>query len=146
MIRLRNGIGWIDIASGRCALPPDGETFAIAPGAPVEAPCSFHIVEAPQVIAVVRDPGDDDERTRIESALANHVEHTAFVQEEREGFAAVHGHGASIVLATAVAALKAIGGWDESVPITISVDGEQLDVRLSYDGSRWTAAVTAVSR
>jgi len=31
-----------------------------------------------------------------------------------------------------------IGGWDETVPISIEVDDKKIDVRLSFDGT-WTA-------
>jgi len=145
VVRLRKGIGWVDTASGEYALPPDGETFALAPGA-VEGAHLFHVVEAPRPVAIVRAPHDDRERGRIEGLLADHVEHTAFVGEERDGFAVVDGRGPPVVLATAVAALKAIGGWDESVPISIAVNAERFDVRLSYDGERWMVDVTTPDR
>ncbi len=123
-------------------MPPDGETFAIAPGAEGIAPVFFHVVEVPQVVAVVtvaRDQWDERGRPAIERLLANHVEHVGFLRQERPGAGVVDGHGPPRVLATAAAALKAIGGWDESVPIVIEVGGQKIDVRLSWDGAGWTA-------
>jgi hypothetical protein len=36
------------------------------------------------------------------------------------------------VIATAAAALKAIGGWDESDPIVLRVNGRTVEVRLHF--------------
>lgn len=144
VIRLRNGCGWVDITRGECELPPDGEAFTFAEGAPAESARWFHVVEVPQSVAVVRDSLDAAERARIAKLLSRHVEHVAFVHEDRDGFAAIGGEGPPAVLATAVAALKAIGGWDESVPISIAVDSKRFDVHLTHDG-HWSAEVEDVT-
>jgi hypothetical protein len=49
------------------------------------------------------------------------------------------------MLATAAAALKAIGGWDESVPISIEINGQAIEVRLHFDGRGWTAEASDAS-
>lgn len=125
-------------------MPPDGGTFAIAPAAEGLAPIFFHVVEVPQVVAVVtvaQDRWNERTRTDVERLLTDHVEHVAFLHQDRPGGAVVDGQGPPGVLATAVAALKAIGGWDECVPIVIEVSGMKIDVRLSWDGARWTAEI-----
>jgi hypothetical protein len=67
------------------------------------------------------------------------VEYVTFLRQDRPGAAVVEGLGDPIVLATAAAALKAIGGWDESVPILIECGGREIAVRLSFDGRTWHA-------
>jgi hypothetical protein len=84
-------------------------------------------------------PLDERERREIETLLGNHVGHIAFLGQERSGYGVVEGQGPPVVLATAAAALKAIGGWDETVPISIDVNGNRIAVRLSFDGTNWIA-------
>lgn len=73
--------------------------------------------------------------------LATHIENVAYLGQERAGAAVVDGEGTAVVLATAAAALKVIGGWDESVPISIEVDGTTIEVRFTSDGGEWNADV-----
>lgn len=80
----------------------------------------------------------------MRAILADQVEHVAFVEDDRDGATVADGEGPPTLLATAIAAWKVIGGWDESVPISVSMNGERIDVRLSYDGQRWTAEVERV--
>jgi hypothetical protein len=116
-------------------MPPDGDAFAVAPGVEGQGFRTFHVVELPQPVAVLmvdaKAPLEADERATIEALLAGQVDHVAFLSRERTGAGVVEGHGPPAILATAAAALKAIGGWDESFPISIEVNGTKIDVRLS---------------
>jgi hypothetical protein len=142
VIRFRKGLGWVDAATDRCALPPDGNDFALALGYSPGAR-TFHVVELPLPLAVVsvssQAPVSELERAQIEDLLADRVAHVAFLREDRPGACVVDGRGPPRLLATAAAALKAIGGWDESVPISITVNGEAIAVRLGFDGPEWIA-------
>jgi hypothetical protein len=123
-------------------MPPDGETFALAVGAGSGRSRTFHVVEVPQLVAVVSIDAEaaleERERVGVETILGPYVDHVAFFRDEGPGAGVVEGKGAPIVLATAAAALKAIGGWDESIPISIEANGNTVAVRLSFDG-KWKA-------
>lgn len=141
-VRLHDGLGWVDVESSRCAMPADGETFGVAPGAPGSGALVFQVVAAPELVAVfsldVRALGES-ERSAIEAILRGRVEHVAFLHGERSGAGVVDGRGPPIVLATAAATLKVVGGWDESVPIMIASNGTTFAVRLSLDDGVWRA-------
>lgn len=127
-------------------MPPDGETFAVAPHPAGTAPLHFQVVEVPEAVAIVsavQPRWDERERPHVEALLVGQVEHVAFLRRDQPGAAVVDGRGPARVLAIAVAALKTIGGWDEHVPIVVDVGGETVAVRLSWDGTRWTAETEA---
>jgi hypothetical protein len=123
MIRLRNGLGWLDLASGRCA-------------------------DVPQPVAVIAyGTGisfDDRDHARIEALLAPYVAHVAFLHSEAMGSGVVDGSGPPLVLAIAAATLKALGGWDESDAIVLRVGSTAIAVRLRLVGGAWEADATAL--
>jgi hypothetical protein len=124
-------------------MPPDGETFAPAMGWP-EGARHFHIVEVPQPIAVVSLNTEvalrEGEAAVIDANLSSQVQHVAFLSAEGVGTGVVKGRGPVAALATAAAALKVIGGWDESDPIMLEVNGVKVEVRLRFEGT-WEAEV-----
>jgi hypothetical protein len=48
------------------------------------------------------------------------------------------------LLAAAVGICSAVGSWDESEPIVVTVGAARLDVRPKFDGEKWAAQVHAV--
>jgi diguanylate cyclase (GGDEF)-like protein len=150
VIHLRNGLGWVDAATGQHALPPDGDAFSVAPGA-TGAARTFHVVDLPDPVALVAfDPAtviDATEIGKIDALLRAQVGTVAFLGPEREGAAVVHartGRSSDVDVATAAAALKAIGGWDESVPIVLNVDRRIVVVSMLHGDAGWQATAAKV--
>ena len=66
-----------------------------------------------------------------------------FIVEDQTGWAratSVTG-GSPPSVAAAVAHTKIVGGWDESDPIVVTVDGAAFQISPHVDGSRWKLAV-----
>jgi diguanylate cyclase (GGDEF)-like protein len=109
-------------------MPPDGEQFAIATGVPPTPPYFFHVVELPQPVALVslfdRPPLGTQGMGQIEALLSKHGL-VAFVGPGCEGAEVVRtrqARASALEVASATAALKTLGGWEEPVPIVINVD------------------------
>ncbi len=118
-------------------MPPDGEQFAIAAGAPSDPTYLFHVVEIPQPVALVstfdRAPFGNDGMDRIEGILSDRLALVGFIGPECEGSAVVRtrkAHTSPLEVGSAAAALKVIGGWDETVPLTLNLDGKIIVVWL----------------
>jgi hypothetical protein len=143
MVRLRNGLGWIDIAGGRCAMPPDGERFAVAPGHSTDWRI-FYVAEIPEPVAVISwnagAPLGGSERAQIEAILSGHVAHVAFLRPEGASSGSVTGHGPPLVLATAAATLVVLGTLDDLDSCVLTVDAKTIEVRLQFCDGRWEAA------
>jgi hypothetical protein len=65
----------------------------------------------------------------------------AVMREDRPGRAKLDDSDAPEAAAAAAAAVKMIGGWDESTPITIEVGTRALDVFLEFVDLQWHVRV-----
>ena len=137
-VRLRNGLGWVDLHRGTIRSPPDGEAFGVAEGA---APrCTlFSIVEAagvPGGIAVLQTAGQpllSEEACRATARLLLQAGFpvVAWIDLEAKAAAVVRCFAAEAraldEAACGVWALKALGGWDEADVMTFLVEHHPVD-------------------
>jgi diguanylate cyclase (GGDEF)-like protein len=126
-VRLRKGIGWIDAAGAELVLPPDGETFQVAPG--VGRPEGFlvYVVDLPDPVAVLgrSSPSWVPEEKAAARLLADGFGIALFLRPDGPGGAVASCHSARADpfedAACALWALKAKGGWDESPIMTFRI-------------------------
>lgn len=98
------------------------------------------------VISAHFPPLDDDALAAVERDLRSGwaSDRLAFIREDRTGYARVTWpRGADREhAAAAVAVVKASGGWDESSPIVIEVEGQTFDVVAAFADEAWQVTVT----
>ncbi len=134
--------------------PPVGGQFSCVPVAAIEQAVQFFRVEATAerahgvlVIVAYHPPLDDAAVARIAAALPRTDELVVFMRSDSTGHGAATcgSDGACEVAASAIAAVKVIGGWEAEDwiwPFRIVVDGTELSVETTLADRRWTAHVS----
>lgn len=112
-----------------------GEVWVIFMGVPAAS------ARAPQLPDV--HPRLAELRSRLLSTLPE--ARFCFVTDDREGYARLADpETAPVAFAAAVAVVKYFAGWDESNPIVIATDREQLGVSVAFTAEHYAAAVRLV--
>ncbi|AKF09358.1 diguanylate cyclase domain-containing protein [Sandaracinus amylolyticus] len=136
-MRLRDGIGVVDLARGRVVMPGAREKVDAARST------VFHVVDAARPIAVL---APTSHRERAANVLLRELPVVAAIEREATGAAVASWwsrdpEDASEDAAGAIAVLKACGGWDESPVMVIAFTfGRWLTVDVAFDGE-WRAQV-----
>ena len=102
------------------------------------APVQYFVIglDGSDVIVISSEPDN-----RLRALFADHL--VVFVHESKPGRARITASDKSAGdrAAAATAAMKAIGGWDETTPIVIDVGGKELAVTMEFVELQWQARV-----